>query len=98
MSLKLHFTFQGPNRTHCPSSCSPVGIRTRCAYCDALSSDNGSAESPLTVVRISTDGYSTYGGCPVYVCRTLLYHYRTFDRVYGDSVSLDYGYDTYTSD
>jgi len=31
----------------------------------------------------------------VYVCRTLLYHYRIFDRVYGNSVSLDYGYDTY---
>lgn len=75
-----------------------MGIHTRFAYCDALSSDNGSAESPFTVVRISTDGYSTYGGRPVYVCRTLLYHYRTFDGVYGDPVSLDYGYDTCTSD
>lgn len=71
-----------------------MGIRTRCAYCDALSSDDGSAESPLTAVRLSTVGYSTYEGRPVYV-----YHYRTSDRVvYGDPVLLDYGYDTCTSE
>ena len=76
-----------------------MGIRTWCAYCDALSSDDGSSESPLTDVKISALGYNTYEGRPVYMYRTFMYHYRTFDRVvYGDPVSLEYGYDTYTSE
>lgn len=45
--------FQGLN-VFLRSSCSPVGIRTRCAYRDAFGSDDGPAESPLTIVRTLT--------------------------------------------
>lgn len=41
------------------SSCSSVGIHTRRAHCDAFGSDDGSTESPLTIMRVFTVGKST---------------------------------------
>lgn len=40
-----------------------MGVGTRRAHCDAFGSDDGSIESPLTIMRIFTVGNSTMTDC-----------------------------------
>ena len=68
------------------SSCSAVGIRTRCAYRYAFGSDDGSFESSLTIMRLFSQK-QYYDACRdisrLYVRRAFLYHCRIMVDIHG---------------